>query len=379
MKRIYYLGDELGGTAITTGGLKYMNEIQLYLKNHGLDISYLTAKKFKVNYGFKLNAILAAFMLNIFGINQAGKIDRESLIITNAYFRHSFIFFPLLARLFRNCKTITFVNAIYFYSRSNNFLNLLDKILMFIFLSASDLIIANSRAISLELESMGINPKKIRVIYPRLDLPGEIDFKPEIKGKEQIDVLFVGYCEPFKELHVLVEAVGMLQSPVMLHFVGDYKVHPDYTERLVLIMKQKGIMDKVKFHGRLEKQDLVDMYAMADIFVSPGSGEGYGRVLIEAMHYSLPVVGANRCASQELIVDGVNGFLFTPGDSHDLKKKIDILCRDEKLRLSMGNEGKRKAATANFTNNIGEQFYNVLKAEGLINFKQVVNRRVNDI
>ena len=181
-----------------------------------------------------------------------------------------------------------------------------------------------------------------------------------------VTILFVGYCEPIKEVHVLIEAIGMLQSPVMLHVVGDYKVHTEYTERLLSIMKRYGIMDKVKFHGRFERQELVNMYAMADIFVSPGSSEGYGRVLIEAMHYGLPVIGANRCASKELIENGVNGFLFTPGDSHDLKKKINLLCRDEGLRQSIGNEGKRKAATANFTENIGEQFYNVLKAEGLI-------------
>lgn len=366
MKRIYYLGDELCGTAITTGGIKYMNEIQQYLEEHGLDISYLTPEKVNVKYGFKLNAIRAALILNIFGIKQAGKIGRGSLVVTNSYCRHSFTFFPLLARFFGNCKTITFVNAIYYYSRSSKFLNLLDKALMFIFLSASGLIIANSRTTKFELESLGINPQKIKVIYPRLDLPGEIATKAESKGNERIDILFVGYCEPFKEVHLLVEAVGMLQSPVMLHIVGDCKVHTEYMERLLSIIKRYGIMDKVKFHGRFERQDLVNIYAMADIFVSPGSGEGYGRVLIEAMHYGLPVIGANRCASRELIEAGVNGLLFTPGDSNDLKEKIDLLCRDKELRQAMGNKGKTKAATANFTENIGAQFYNLLTAEGLV-------------
>jgi glycosyltransferase involved in cell wall biosynthesis len=370
MRCVYCLDERIDDIAIKTGGEKYAHEVQRYLEDrHEIKYIYPKSNSFLkgVKYNFRLNAIRAALMLNIFGIKQAGKIDRGSLVITNSYYRHSFTFFPLLIRFFRKgCKTITFVNAIYYYSRTNIFLNLLDKALMFIFLSAADLIIANSRTTKLELENLGINPKKIRVIYPRLDLPGEIVIKPESRGKERIDILFVGYCEPTKEIHVLVEAVGMLQSPVMLHIVGDYKDHPAYTERLIWIMKRYGIMDKVKFHGRFERQDLVNMYAMADIFVSPGSGEGYGRVLIEAMHYGLPVIGANRCASKELIDDGVNGFLFAPGDSHDLQKKIDLLCRDEELRQSMGNEGKRKAATANFTENIGEQFYNVLKAEGLI-------------
>ena len=254
----------------------------------------------------------------------------------------------------------------FIFIRPNKILNLFDKVLMFAFLSPADLIIANSQATKTALANIGINDEKIRVIYPRLDLPGEVDNKLRPIKKSRIDVFFVGGCYPVKELHVLIEAIGLVQLPVMLHIAGDDKDYTGYTARLMTLIDRYDIADRVKFYGRLVGQNLAKMYGMADIFVSPGSGEGYGRVLIEAMYYGLPVIGANCGGSRELIADGVNGFLFTPGDSHDLHEKINLLCRDEELRQSMGNEGKRKAATANFTENIGAQFYNVLKTEGLI-------------
>lgn len=366
--KIHYLGDKID--AIDTGGEKYIREINDYLNNR-VPVNYLTMGKeclFKgIKYNLKFGSIKAFLKSNLWAVRQLKKIRKEDVLITNSYYRHVFIMCIVLAGYIKRCNVIIFVNAIYYYSRGNKILNTFDKLLMFLFLSSSSLVIANSNTTREELLKLKINCKKIRVIYPRLDLPAVININRNYKNKGSLNILFVGYCDPFKEIDVLIKAVGLCkQVPLYLHIVGHNTVYLKYTEKLKSLIRQYGIEDRVKFHGRLEGKELVKMYALADIFVSPGSGEGYGRVLVEAMYYGLPVVGANRGASRELIKNGVNGFLFNPGDFNDLKNKITLLYESEGLRESMGKEGERISAMANFSKNIGEQFYEIIKAEGLM-------------
>lgn len=375
--KIYYLGEKPGN--ITTGGIKYTKEVLEYVGGR-LKLSYLCPKDnsfFKgFKYSLKIRSVYAAIRINLWAICQLVKPKNNEIIITNAYYRHVFILFILIARFINRYKVITFVNAIYFYSRGSKLLNFIDKILMFTFLSFSSLIIANSKSTKNELIKLGINEEKIKIIYPRLDLPGELNMVKCNKEKETFEILFVGYCEPFKEVDVLIRAFGLCRHlPIMLHIVGyNSIVHPEYAEKLNSLIQEFGIENRVKFHGRLEGKELVRMYASADLFVSPGSGEGFGRVLIEAMYYGLPVIGARRGASQELIDNGMNGFLFSPGDHEDLKDKICLLYENKELRGSMGNEGKKRSSIANFSNDIGKQFHKILISEGLlVNYLETVN------
>jgi len=366
--KVHYFGTETNN--LTTGGQKYMEEIIRYLSNRA-SISYVVPDKEcflkGVKYRLKFGAIKSFFKANLWAIKKLMNIKNNEIIITNSYYRHILISFITLACVFKNCTIITFVNAIYYYSRDNKWLNFIDRILVFLFLSSSSLIIANSKSTRNELIKLGIKGSKIKVIYPRLDLPDETYVAMRSENKDRLDILFVGYCDPVKELDVLIKAVGLCKHlSFMLHIVGANTVHLEYTEKLKSLIRQYGIDDRVIFHGRLEGKELVKMYALADIFISPGSGEGYGRVLIEAMYYGLPVIGANRCASQELIDEGVNGFLFNPGDFNDLKNKICLLYGDKRLRKSMGIEGEKKSAMANFSKNIGEQFCEIITAEGLL-------------
>lgn len=366
--KIHYLGDKI--EVIDTGGEKYIREINDYLNNR-VPVNYLTLGKeylFKgIKYNLKFGSIKAFLKSNLWAVRQLKKIRKEDVLITNSYYRHVFIMCIVLAGYIKRCNVIIFVNAIYYHSRGNKILNTFDKLLMFLFLSSSSLVIANSNTTRDELLKLKINCKKIRVIYPRVDLPAVININRSYKNKGSLNILFVGYCDPCKEIDVLIKAVGLCKHlPFYLHIVGHNTVHEEYTKKLLSLIKEYDIKDKVRFYGRLEGKELVKMYALADIFVSPGSGEGYGRVLIEAMYYGLPVIGANRGASRELIKNGVNGFLFTPGDFKDLKNQITLLYENDGLRESMGKEGKKISASANFSKNIGEQFIEIIKTDGLI-------------
>jgi len=53
--------------------------------------------------------------------------------------------------------------------------------------------------------------------------------------------------------------------------------------------------------------------------------ETFGRVVVESFSVGTPVIASNIGALSELLNDGQTGYLFNPGDSEDLKKKIRML------------------------------------------------------
>jgi glycosyltransferase involved in cell wall biosynthesis len=79
------------------------------------------------------------------------------------------------------------------------------------------------------------------------------------------------------------------------------KTHPDAVYVVVgdgdglpaleRLAKQLGVSDACRFTGRVDDADLVEHYRMADVFVMPSTGEGFGIVYLEAMACGIPAIG----------------------------------------------------------------------------------------
>lgn len=76
------------------------------------------------------------------------------------------------------------------------------------------------------------------------------------------------------------------------------------------------------------RKDMERMYSMFDIFVAPAYIEPLGLTHIEAMACGTPVIVSDVPALNELI-DGKNGLLFQSKNASDLKRKIDIMIKDD--------------------------------------------------
>ncbi|MFO1292830.1 MAG: glycosyltransferase family 4 protein [Rubrivivax sp.] len=64
--------------------------------------------------------------------------------------------------------------------------------------------------------------------------------------------------------------------------------------------------------------DLRPYYRCADLLVLPSVNEGLPNVMLEAMACSLPCVAARASGSRELVMEGVNGYIYTPDDADAL-------------------------------------------------------------
>jgi glycosyltransferase involved in cell wall biosynthesis len=68
------------------------------------------------------------------------------------------------------------------------------------------------------------------------------------------------------------------------------------------------------FVGYMTGKTLASAFASADAFVFPSRTETLGLVLLEAMAAGCPVIAANAGGIPDIVTDGVNGYLFEPGD-----------------------------------------------------------------
>lgn len=98
--------------------------------------------------------------------------------------------------------------------------------------------------------------------------------------------------------------------------------------------------DAVTCRGRVS--NVSEFLAAGDVFLSTASQEGLPRNVMEAMAAALPVVAYDIRGCNDLIVDGLNGFLVRFGDVHGLAEKLRWLEEHPKERRVMGVEGRRR-------------------------------------
>ncbi|WIE73720.1 glycosyltransferase [Curtobacterium sp. MCJR17_020] len=135
------------------------------------------------------------------------------------------------------------------------------------------------------------------------------------------DIVFVGRVAPEKNLDVLVRAVALLPGSLAatLTIVGDGEMIP----KLTALAKELGLEDRVRFLGFVSDEAKRTALTNGTVFAMPSTAELQSISSLEAMASGLPVVAADSMALPHLI-DG-NGYLFTPGDEHDLAAKLEAV------------------------------------------------------
>jgi len=173
-------------------------------------------------------------------------------------------------------------------------------------------------------------------------------FKPRNgkRGIGLINILCVGRLVKHKGQENLIEALADLRryfAGIKLHLTlvgtGDYE---EYLKQRVRII---GIREMVTFTGYVPYEDMPLHYQRADIFVLVSKNEGMSNALLEATASGLPVIVSNTGGSEEVVRDGVNGYILDNNDVSDLVKVLRLLVADHRLKQTMGNESRRIACS----------------------------------
>jgi glycosyltransferase involved in cell wall biosynthesis len=135
-------------------------------------------------------------------------------------------------------------------------------------------------------------------------------------------------AERYKGFDETMEAVAALapDHPDLAYLIcGDGDDRP----RLEQKAADLGIADRVVFAGYVPEAEKADHYRLADAFVMPGRGEGFGIVYLEALACGVPVVASSLDASREAVRDGLLGEVVDPDDADSVRRGIlDALAKE---------------------------------------------------
>lgn len=156
-------------------------------------------------------------------------------------------------------------------------------------------------------------------------------YQRSVTHNDRPTALFVGRLDEEKRVDEFLRALARVPG-AFGEIVGDGTCKSEWE----LLARDLEITDRVKFHGFVSEDDLLDAYARADLFVMPGVAELQSLATMEAMAAGKPVIAANAMALPHLVHTGRNGWLFEPGDVNQLAQRLHTLVHDAPMRARMG-------------------------------------------
>jgi glycosyltransferase involved in cell wall biosynthesis len=167
-------------------------------------------------------------------------------------------------------------------------------------------------------------------------------------------ILSVGRLVEKKGLDTLIDACRLLRGrgvPFRCEIVG-YGAERD---RLAALIDHHGLQDQVQLAGKLTREQVIDRYARAALYVQPsrvaadGDRDGIPNVLLEAMAMGLPVVATRISGIPEVVKPGHNGLLVGAEDPSAIADAVQQLIETPALAAQLGRNA-RHTVTRDFDN-----------------------------
>jgi len=168
-----------------------------------------------------------------------------------------------------------------------------------------DEFIANSKFIGERIQKY--YGRTSQVVYP----PVDIDFfVPSNRTREDFS-LIVSALVPYKRLEVAIEAFRNSNRNLVIVGTGPEE------KRL-----RKLAPSNVKFLGRIDMNQLRDLYQSAGMLIQPGV-EDFGINVIEALACACPVLAYRKGGATETVVEGITGIFFNELTAESLRQSVD--------------------------------------------------------
>lgn len=190
----------------------------------------------------------------------------------------------------------------------------------------------------------------------------------EAKVKGEVQILSVGSLTTKKNQALLVRAFALVlreleqaQSnvSVKLALIGG----GDQRNALQKLVRDLGIEGRCLLVGKVAPQEVTKWYQSSDIFALSSQREGSPNVILEAMHYCLPVVTTLVGSAGEMVENGKTGFSCHRDDLTSFAQGLLALVKDSALRERMGLAGRAKLEREYSIENHRSSFIKILGIE----------------
>ena len=186
-----------------------------------------------------------------------------------------------------------------------------------------------------EIKKHGLHTN-IRVIPVPVSLMKNEEEFPE--KSEKPTVLFVGKLVPAKRIDVwidIAEIVASRMPETIFEIVGDGPLMNEMMQKV----KEKNLAHCIRFRGKIPYEDLPSVYKRASVFLLASSNEGFGRVIVEASSFGLPVVAPSITGVEDIVQPSKSGYLYKSFAVEEAANYVLKLLQDRNLAGKMGNYG----------------------------------------
>jgi glycosyltransferase involved in cell wall biosynthesis len=193
-----------------------------------------------------------------------------------------------------------------------------------------------------------LNAKEERVFVTPYEIPDERTLPNDAEEGKQVGLMlqrpvfiFVGQVVPRKGLPLLLKACAVLQTRGYNHYtllvVGDGAQR----DELEVFCREHCLDNTVRWIGKVAYDCIGNYYRNADIFVFPTLEDTWGVVTLEAMLLGKPILCSSRAGTAEMVVNGKNGYIFSPDDPDRLADLMQKFLDNPDSILSMGEQSQQ--------------------------------------
>ena len=269
--------------------------------------------------------------------------EKPDILHTSLFYAN---FFGRIASLFKKPPIIVSEERS-MYTEKKFYHVILDKILS---VFTNKIIVCSKSVLDFTSKQEKIEKNKFHLIYNAVDQErfNIKEKKEELRARygypqEGFIIGTVGSLIPKKGHKFLIEATSALKGSIpelKLLLIGDGASREELRNQA----EAQGAKANVEFLGA--REDIPQLMKIMDVFVLPSLQEGFPRTMLEAMYMGIPVVASNISGIPEIIEEGKNGFLLTPGKFTDIMDRLKAIYSNPELRRSVGANARKKIESA---------------------------------
>lgn len=192
----------------------------------------------------------------------------------------------------------------------------------------ADAVVVLSKNIQKRLQELYQLGDRVKVIYNPCSKVEDVHYQ-----SDRYEILYAGILNENKGYAILLKAFARLSADYpqwKINLAGNGEL-----EQALRLAQSLGITDQVNLLGWVSGKNKEQLFRRASIYCLASYNEGFPMAVLDALSHGLPVIVTTVGGLPDVLHDGENAFLFTPGDVEQLANKLGKLIKDEALRKNM--------------------------------------------